>query len=102
MGVACEVGNGRSLIASTSGYAVVGFSKKFPNLLKKSHAAAPDAAIHAVYGLTEAEPIAHIRFDHIGHADWSAMAGGAGLLGGDPGSDDRVSGMGRSWCPAHT
>lgn len=56
----------------------------FPNLLKGLNAAAPDAAIHAVYGSTEAEPIAHIRFDHIGDADWSAMAGGAGLLAGAP------------------
>jgi acyl-coenzyme A synthetase/AMP-(fatty) acid ligase len=56
----------------------------FPNLLKGLHAAAPDAAIHAVYGSTEAEPIAHIRFDHIGDAEWSAMAAGAGLLAGRP------------------
>ena len=44
----------------------------FPNLLKGLSAAAPQAKIHAVYGSTEAEPIAHIRFDQILDADWRA------------------------------
>ncbi len=56
----------------------------FPNLLRGLHAAAPEAAIYAVYGSTEAEPIAHIRFDQIADADWTAMAAGAGLLAGAP------------------
>lgn len=56
----------------------------FPNLLKGLHAAAPQAGIHAVYGSTEAEPIAHIRFDQIAEADWTAMAEGGGLLAGVP------------------
>ena len=56
----------------------------FPNLLKGLNAAAPRAALHAVYGSTEAEPIAHIRFDQIADADWTAMAEGAGLLAGSP------------------
>lgn len=56
----------------------------FPNLLTGLHAAAPGAAIHAVYGSTEAEPIAHIRHDQITDADREAMAGGAGLLAGAP------------------
>ena len=54
----------------------------YPNLLKALHAAAPRAALHAVYGSTEAEPIAHIRFDEIGALEWAAMAEGAGLLAG--------------------
>jgi acyl-coenzyme A synthetase/AMP-(fatty) acid ligase len=56
----------------------------FPNLLKAAARAAPQAAIHAVYGSTEAEPIAHLEFREIGEADWEAMAGGAGLLAGNP------------------
>ena len=56
----------------------------FPNLLQGLHAAAPTAAIHAVYGSTEAEPIAHIRFDQIAATDWKAMTEGAGLLAGAP------------------
>ena len=56
----------------------------FPNLLKGLHAAAPRAAIHAVYGSTEAEPIAHIEYGDISEADWEAMSNGAGLLAGRP------------------
>ena len=56
----------------------------FPNLLKGLRAAAPGAAIHAVYGSTEAEPIASITVDEIADADWRAMAQGAGLLAGRP------------------
>lgn len=56
----------------------------FPNLLKGLHAAAPHADIHAVYGSTEAEPIAHLRFDQIAAADWKAMSEGSGLLAGAP------------------
>jgi acyl-coenzyme A synthetase/AMP-(fatty) acid ligase len=56
----------------------------FPNLLHALHAAAPGARIHAVYGSTEAEPIAHVRYDDVGAADWTAMARGAGLLAGAP------------------
>lgn len=63
----------------------------FPNLLRGLHAAAPDAAIHAVYGSTEAEPIAHIRFDEICASDWAAMAAGAGLLAGPPIPEASVS-----------
>ncbi len=56
----------------------------YPNLLKALHAAAPRAALHAVYGSTEAEPVAHIRIDEIGALEWAAMADGAGLLAGRP------------------
>ena len=56
----------------------------FPNLLKGLHASAPGAAIHAVYGSTEAEPIAHIEYGDISEADWEAMSNGAGLLAGRP------------------
>jgi acyl-CoA synthetase (AMP-forming)/AMP-acid ligase II len=56
----------------------------FPNLLHALHAAAPRAAIHAAYGSTEAEPIAHIEYRRIDEADWSAMASGAGLIAGPP------------------
>jgi acyl-coenzyme A synthetase/AMP-(fatty) acid ligase len=56
----------------------------FPNLLHALHAAAPAAAIHAAYGSTEAEPIAHIEYRQIADADWSAMATGSGLLAGPP------------------
>jgi acyl-coenzyme A synthetase/AMP-(fatty) acid ligase len=56
----------------------------YPNLLRAAARAAPRAAIHAVYGSTEAEPIAHLELKDISEADWRAMAEGAGLLAGKP------------------
>lgn len=56
----------------------------FPNLLHDLARAAPNAAVHAVYGSTEAEPIAHVELRDIAAADWEAMAGGQGLLAGAP------------------
>ena len=56
----------------------------FPNLMRAAAQAAPNAAIHAVYGSTEAEPIAHVRMADIADADWEAMAAGGGLLAGAP------------------
>lgn len=56
----------------------------FPNLLRAVARAAPKAAIHAVYGSTEAEPIAHLEFKDISAAEWDAMASGKGLLAGKP------------------
>lgn len=56
----------------------------FPNLLRAIARAAPKAAVHAVYGSTEAEPIAHLDLKDIGAADWDAMASGRGLLAGKP------------------
>lgn len=56
----------------------------FPGLLHRLHKRVPEANITAVYGSTEAEPIAHVRWDDIGPDDWEAMAGGKGLLAGHP------------------
>ncbi len=44
----------------------------------------PNAEIHAVYGSTEAEPIAHVEYSSISQDDWTAMASGGGLLAGCP------------------
>lgn len=54
----------------------------FPSTLRRLHAAAPHAAIVAVYGSTEAEPIAHVAFEEIAPDDWQAMRDGKGLLAG--------------------
>ncbi len=56
----------------------------FPALLRLLKREAPDADIVAVYGSTEAEPIAHVSASEISPADWLAMQGGAGLLAGHP------------------
>jgi acyl-CoA synthetase (AMP-forming)/AMP-acid ligase II len=56
----------------------------FPGVLRNLHAAAPQARVVAVYGSTEAEPIARVAWDEIAPADVSAMESGAGLLAGRP------------------
>jgi acyl-CoA synthetase (AMP-forming)/AMP-acid ligase II len=40
--------------------------------------------VYAIYGSTEAEPIAHVAWDEIAHDDIAAMFAGAGLLAGPP------------------
>lgn len=56
----------------------------FPHLMKQLAAKLPEAEIVAVYGSTEAEPIAHLDVRDIGPDDWAAMETGAGLLAGMP------------------
>lgn len=59
----------------------------FPDTLRRFHEAAPNTTILAVYGSTEAEPIAHVSTDAIREADWTAMREGEGLLAGPPVED---------------
>jgi acyl-CoA synthetase (AMP-forming)/AMP-acid ligase II len=56
----------------------------FPGLLDRLRRLAPEAEITAVYGSTEAEPIAHIAHRAIHAEDVSAMLAGRGLLVGPP------------------
>lgn len=56
----------------------------WPDLLESMAARLPGLAATAVYGSTEAEPIAHLGLDAIGAADWAAMKAGGGLLAGRP------------------
>lgn len=56
----------------------------FPDLLDRLGNVAPRATATAVYGSTEAEPIAHLAAHDITAADRDAMLGGAGLLAGRP------------------
>lgn len=56
----------------------------FPAFLQKLQLFAPECLIVAVYGSTEAEPIAHIECGKISPADWTAMSEGKGLLTGSP------------------
>ena len=56
----------------------------FPRLLDQLHRMAPAARIEAVYGSTEAEPIAHLARDEMSAADLAAMRSGRGLLAGKP------------------
>jgi acyl-CoA synthetase (AMP-forming)/AMP-acid ligase II len=54
----------------------------FPSFLQKLQNLAPQSQIVAVYGSTEAEPIAHIKCSEITASDWQAMREGKGLLAG--------------------
>ena len=56
----------------------------FPGLLSQLQQLSPQAEIVAVYGSTEAEPIAHIHWQDISDEDYLAMQAGQGLLAGKP------------------
>ncbi len=56
----------------------------FPRLLERMQAIAPQAQITAVYGSTEAEPIAHIAYHELQPDDRANMLSGSGLLTGHP------------------
>lgn len=55
----------------------------FPRLLDQVQQMAPTADVMAVYGSTEAEPIAHISRSEITPDDRQAMVAGRGLLAGE-------------------
>jgi acyl-CoA synthetase (AMP-forming)/AMP-acid ligase II len=56
----------------------------FPRLLEQLQQVAPQAEIVAVYGSTEAEPIAEIAWRQMSAVDRQAMLTGQGLLAGVP------------------
>jgi acyl-CoA synthetase (AMP-forming)/AMP-acid ligase II len=56
----------------------------FPGLLCRLQEQIPDGRIIAVYGSTEAEPIAHIEWAEFSPEDIERMATGGGLLAGLP------------------
>ena len=56
----------------------------FPRVLAGMRDLAPGATVGAVYGSTEAEPIAHVRWEDVSAEDLAAMRGGRGLLAGRP------------------
>jgi acyl-CoA synthetase (AMP-forming)/AMP-acid ligase II len=68
----------------------VGGAPVFPGLLDRLAAVAPRARVVAVYGSTEAEPIADIDRADVSDADRAAMIAGRGLLTGRPVTAVRV------------
>jgi acyl-CoA synthetase (AMP-forming)/AMP-acid ligase II len=56
----------------------------FPDLLRALRTALPDAAIHSVYGSTEAEPIAHLPADECTGETLETTRRGGGLCSGKP------------------
>jgi len=62
----------------------VGGAPVFPRLLADLQRLAPQAVLTAVYGSTEAEPIAEITHSAMQGADFESMRMGRGLLAGAP------------------
>lgn len=56
----------------------------FPQLLDRAQAMAPQARVAALYGSSEAEPIAAVTREQISATDREATQGGHGLLAGRP------------------
>lgn len=69
----------------------------FPDYLDRFAAHFSGAEIMAVYGSTEAEPIAHVVRDEMSTADRRSMAVGAGLLAGVPVPEIRAAVIGAPW-----
>ena len=69
----------------------------FPRLLAALGNVAPRARIAAVYGSTEAEPIAHVEAAEMAAADEAAMQRGRGLLAGRPVGEVRLQILRDRW-----
>lgn len=75
-------GEPRKLTLPTLTKLFTGGAPVFPRLLDQMQALAPNAEVVALYGSTEAEPIAHVSRHEVGPDDLKTMLGGKGLLGG--------------------
>ncbi len=80
----------RGLTLSSLRRILVGGADVRPDLLESLHRLAPQAEIVAVYGSTEAEPIAKVSLDEITAEDMALMQQGGGLLAGRLVHDIRV------------
>ncbi|MCX6050279.1 MAG: AMP-binding protein [Chloroflexi bacterium] len=69
----------------------------FPDLLAATQRVAPQAQVTAVYGSTEAEPIAHIAYIVMSDPDKMRMLNGGGLLTGAPITDIKVAILADRW-----
>ena len=69
----------------------------FPGLLQRLAAIAPQAEVTAVYGSTEAEPIAHLAYAEIQPDDLARMTQGKGLLAGYPVPEIALRILGDRW-----
>ncbi len=74
----------KKIILTTLQKIFTGGAPVFPRLLEKLQRIAPQAKIVAVYGSTEAEPIAEIAHSQMTERDTFLMQRGSGLLAGVP------------------
>lgn len=75
----------------------MGGAPVFPGLLRRAKALCPQAKIVAVYGSTEAEPVAEISLSDIAAEDFTAMEIGKGLLAGRPVSSISLRVVRENW-----
>jgi acyl-CoA synthetase (AMP-forming)/AMP-acid ligase II len=75
----------------------VGGAPVFPRLLDGLQEIAPQAEIVAVYGSTEAEPIAHVARSELSATDLAGMSEGRGLLAGMPEPELEVRILREQW-----
>jgi acyl-CoA synthetase (AMP-forming)/AMP-acid ligase II len=68
-----------------------------PQLIRRLQNVAPHAEVVAVYGSTEAEPIAHLSNNQISADDCAAMLNGKGLLAGVPVAEIQLRIMPDRW-----
>jgi olefin beta-lactone synthetase len=79
---------------------LMGGGPVFLDIMELAQEAAPAATVTAVYGSTEAEPIAHLDLEEITQADRLCMAEGGGLLAGRPVAQVTVALLPDRWdCP---
>lgn len=69
----------------------------FPRLLEQVARVWPDCLPVAVYGSTEAEPIAHVAWPEMAASDRDAMRRGAGLVAGVPVPELRLAILRAKW-----
>jgi acyl-CoA synthetase (AMP-forming)/AMP-acid ligase II len=69
----------------------------FPGLMDRMSRVVPGASITAVYGSTEAEPIADLSHQDISEKDHQAMKNGAGLLAGKVVADIQLRIISNQW-----
>ncbi len=69
----------------------------FPGLMEALQARFPHAAVVAVYGSSEAEPIAHVEWKEMLPEDLDAMRSGAGLLAGHCVAEIKVAILNIMW-----
>ena len=75
----------------------MGGAPVFPGLLRKTKQYCPQAKVTAVYGSTEAEPMAEISLSEISEEDFLGMEQGKGLLTGRPVASISVRVIRENW-----
>jgi acyl-CoA synthetase (AMP-forming)/AMP-acid ligase II len=90
--------------AAPTGRTIASFKKLFtggapvfPRLLDQMQTLAPNADVVALYGSTEAEPIAHVSRREVAPDDLKGMLAGKGLLAGVPVEEIRLRILSDQW-----